>query len=297
MSAMTELGPGSLTWAHYGDLRIILLGPWMVRMHSMWPPLGAAIEQTNNLLDNPMARAARSMNQVIAVVYGRDGAPVLAKTIRDLHRDVAADIAEDSPIDIPPGRYHSMSPDTFYWAHACFFMALIHTIECFGGGCSDAQRRQLFDEHVAWYRLYGVTMRPVPASWDNFVAYWCSQASRLQVTPTTAALLDMRPEGVLGWLARPALAGAAWIADGFTPDVVRAIAHRDWSSADERALYRFGRAVNVGMHLVPARIRWHGAALDALHGKRKGKLADVGSVAVAWSILTSAGILKGLVRR
>ncbi|MCV7081031.1 DUF2236 domain-containing protein, partial [Mycolicibacterium insubricum] len=28
------------------------------------------------------------------------------------------------------------------------------------------------DEHVGWYAMYGMSMRPVPASWEEFQAYW-----------------------------------------------------------------------------------------------------------------------------
>ena len=37
---------------------------------------------------------------------------------------------------------------------------------------TEAQKRQLFDEHVEWYRMYGMSMRPVPASWEEFQVYW-----------------------------------------------------------------------------------------------------------------------------
>lgn len=291
------LGPDTLTWRHYGDLRIILLGPWMVTMHSMWPPLGAAIEQTNNLLYQPMQRAARSMDDVMSVVYGTDAAAQQGRRIRDYHRNVSAEITQDCPIDIEPGRYHSMNPETFYWAHSCFFVALIWSIERFGGGLTEDQCRQLYDEHVRWYAMYGVTMRPVPDTWDDFLIYWDKRCTHLQVTPTTEALLHMRPEGILGLLALPALSGARWIADGCMTDTVRHTAERDWTALDEWVLTRFGNAVNLSMRLVPDRIRWHSAALSAMYGRRKGKLANIASVAVAWSILTTAGALSMITRR
>ena len=44
--------------------------------------------------------------------------------------------------------------------------------ERFCGGLTEAQKRQLFDEHVEWYRMYGMSMRPVPESWEEFQDYW-----------------------------------------------------------------------------------------------------------------------------
>ena len=44
--------------------------------------------------------------------------------------------------------------------------------ERFCGGLTEAQKRQLFDEHVEWYRMYGMSMRPVPKTWEEFQVYW-----------------------------------------------------------------------------------------------------------------------------
>jgi uncharacterized protein (DUF2236 family) len=41
-------------------------------------------------------------------------------------------------------------------------MLIIKTAEYFCGGLTEAEKRQLFDEHVQWYRMYGMSMRPVP---------------------------------------------------------------------------------------------------------------------------------------
>ena len=51
-------------------------------------------------------------------------------------------------------------------------MGTILTAERFGDGLTEAQKRQLFDEHITWYRMYGMSMRPVPETWEDFQAYW-----------------------------------------------------------------------------------------------------------------------------
>src|SRR3546814_16826811 len=51
-------------------------------------------------------------------------------------------------------------------------MGTIVTAENFSGGLTQAQKRQLFTEHIQWYRLYGMSMRPVPATWEAFQEYW-----------------------------------------------------------------------------------------------------------------------------
>ncbi len=51
-------------------------------------------------------------------------------------------------------------------------MGTILTAERFGDGLTEAQKRQLFDEHITWYRMYGMSMRPVPKTWEEFQVYW-----------------------------------------------------------------------------------------------------------------------------
>jgi uncharacterized protein (DUF2236 family) len=287
------LGPDSLTWRYYGDARIILLGTWMVLMHSMWPPLGAAIEQQSDLLNKPIHRAARSMADVMAVVYGRDVAAVAGRRIRDYHRGVSAQIGDDSQVSVPPGFYHSMEPRTFYWAHACFFMAMLFTADKFCDGLSEAQCRQLFDEHVRWYAQYGVTMRPVPSSWDEFLAYWEGMAANLCPTPTTQALLAMSPPGLSGYLAGPALRGARWIAAGCMPDPVRRQLLVSWTGRDERRLRRLGAVVATVSRWLPDRVLLHPIAYAAMHpGHRKGRVSEAASVLCAWTVLAAAAVLR-----
>nr|MDT0523563.1 oxygenase MpaB family protein [Streptomyces sp. DSM 41633] len=60
----------------------------------------------------------------------------------------------------------------FYWAHATFFKSTLLAAEKFAGGLTEADKRQLFDEHITWYRMYGMSMRPVPKTWEKFEQYW-----------------------------------------------------------------------------------------------------------------------------
>ncbi len=77
-------------------------------------------------------------------------------------------------IDARGRKYHALDPDTFYWAHATFFYSLVVSVEWFDGPLPPlADKHRLFDEHVQWYRLYGMSMRPVPPeSWEAFLGYW-----------------------------------------------------------------------------------------------------------------------------
>jgi hypothetical protein len=53
-------------------------------------------------------------------------------------------------------------------------MLIIKVAEYFCGGLTEAEKRQLFDEHVQWYAMYGMSMRP-------------------SLVHTTFSLADLRP--------------------------------------------------------------------------------------------------------
>jgi uncharacterized protein (DUF2236 family) len=161
----TPLGPDSLTWQLFGDWRGLLQGPWAGSMQNMHPQLGAAVEQHSIFFTERMPRLLRSLYPIGGVVFDGDRAPTTGAEVRDYHIGIKG-------VDNQGRRYSALNPDVFYWAHSTFFMGTILTAERFGDGLTDAQKRQLFDEHVTWYRMYGMSMRPVPKTWEEFQAYW-----------------------------------------------------------------------------------------------------------------------------
>ena len=98
-----------------------------------------------------------------------------------------------SAADYAGRRYHALNPETFYWARATFFMLIIKTAEYFCGGLTEAEKRQLFDEHVQWYRMYGMSMRPVPESWEEFCEYWDRKCrEELEINQATLDIFSSR---------------------------------------------------------------------------------------------------------
>ena len=155
------LGPDSLTWKYFGDLRTGMLGVWIGAIQNMYPQLGAGVEDHSILLREPLQRVARSVYPIMGVVYDGDRAAQTGAQIKGFHTTIKG-------VDAQGRRYHALDPETFYWAHATFFMLIIKVAEYFCGGLTEAEKRQLFDEHVQWYRMYGMSMRPVPETWEEF---------------------------------------------------------------------------------------------------------------------------------
>jgi uncharacterized protein (DUF2236 family) len=180
------LGRDSLTWKYFGDLCTGMLGVWIGAIQNMYPELGAGVEHHSIPLREPLQRVARSVYPIMGVVYDGERAAQTGGQMKSYHKTIKG-------IDAEGRRYHALNPETFYWAHATFLMLIIKTAEYFCGGLTEAEKRQLFDEHVRWYRRYGVSMRPVPNTWEEFQAYGDRKCSEeLEFNKATLDIFTIR---------------------------------------------------------------------------------------------------------
>jgi uncharacterized protein (DUF2236 family) len=268
------LGPESLTWKYFGDLRTGMLGVWIGALQNMYPELGAGVEEHSILLREPLQRVTRSVYPIMGVVYDGERAAQTGAQIRGYHNTIKG-------VDAEGHRYHALNPDTFYWAHATFFMLVLKTAEYFCGGLTEAEKRKLFDEHVQWYRMYGMSMRPVPKTWEEFQDYWervCRD--ELELNRATVDIFRMRipkpkyvPLPTMLWdqLFKPLVGAQRWLAAGLFDPVVREKAGMRWTPGDEVLLRLFGKFVEAAFLVVPDEIRLHPRALSA-YRRAAGKL-------------------------
>jgi len=269
------LGPDSLTWRYFGDWRGMLQGLWAGSMQNMHPGLGAGVEQHSRFFEERWERLFRSLYPIGGVVFDGDRARTTAEEVRNYHRNIKG-------VDAKGRRYHALDPETFYWAHATFFMGTVLTADHFMGGITDAQKRQLFTEHIQWYRLYGMSMRPVPQTWEAFQEYW-DHMCRTVLEDNKAArdVLDLSGIGrppFLRWLPEPlwrigrvpVSKGFVWLTVGLYDQPVQDLLGYRWTAVDAWLHRRVGRLVNAVFHLVPERRRKHPRArggLDRVSGR------------------------------
>jgi uncharacterized protein (DUF2236 family) len=265
-SSASPLGPDSLTWKYFGDLRTGMMGVWIGAIQNMYPELGAGVEEHSILLREPLQRVARSVYPIMGVVYDGGRASATGEQIKRYHHTIKG-------VDASGRRYHALNPETFYWAHATFFMLVINVAEYFCGGLTEAEKRQLFEEHVQWYRMYGMSMRPVPKSWEDFQEYWQRVCrDELEINQATLDIFQIRipkpkfvlmPTPVWDQLFKPLVAGQRWIAAGLFEPSVREKAGMRWTPSDEVVLRLFGKLVEIAFLVVPDEIRLHPRALAA----------------------------------
>jgi uncharacterized protein (DUF2236 family) len=273
------LGPDSLTWKIFGDWRGLLIALWAGSMQNMHPELGAGVEEHSRFFAERWQRLFRSLYPIGGVIYDGPRAHQTALEVRGYHNTIKG-------VDKHGRRYHALNPDTYYWAHSTFFVSTILIGDHFMGGLTEAQKRQLFDEHVRWYRMYDMSMRPVPASWEEFQEYWdhmCAEV--LEDNKATRDVLDIREIAkpvALPWLpdfvwklVRPLVArNFVWLTVGLYDPAVRERLGYTWSARDEKLHRLSGRLIDFAFRFVPHDRRYHPRARAGWRRERGEGPAD-----------------------
>jgi uncharacterized protein (DUF2236 family) len=94
------LGPDSLTWKYFGDLRTGMMGVWIGAIQNMYPELGAGVEEHSILLREPLQRVARSVYPIMGVVYDGGRASQTGEQIKQFHHTIKG-------VDASGRRYHA----------------------------------------------------------------------------------------------------------------------------------------------------------------------------------------------
>ncbi|RJQ80451.1 DUF2236 domain-containing protein [Pseudonocardiaceae bacterium YIM PH 21723] len=256
------LGPDSLTWKYFGQWSGLMVGLWAGSMQNMHPGLGAAVEEHSEFFTERWERLLRSLYPITGVVFDGERAPETALKVRGYHNMIKG-------VDKQGRRYHALDPDTFYWAHSTFFYGMVRSAELLHGGVTLEQKRQMFDEHIQWYRLYDMSMRPVPASWEDFERYWdhmCREV--LEINKATLDVLDTRdlprpthwwwlPNAVWPLLRLPVTRFQLWQTNALYDQAIRDKLGWKWTALDERLFRLYGKLHHRVWQLVPHDWRRH----------------------------------------
>jgi uncharacterized protein (DUF2236 family) len=267
--AVRPLGPDSLTWQYFGDLRVILLGLRAGLLQLLHPGLGAGVEQHSVLYHAPWERLFRSVFPIMRVVYNEQEAEKVATGIRNMHRHINGN-------DHHGRAYRALDPSIFFWAHATIFEAMVKMVDVFDHPLTQDEKRRLYEESCRWYRLYGAPYAEMPKTWEEFEAYFdrmCNEV--LEPTPAAARLLEMvnhpeslkqpfLPDAVWRRISPPAMAMAWFLARGTMPPSVRSKMGYAWSPREDRAFRWVALGISRAWPLLPMLLRMNAPARRAL---------------------------------
>jgi uncharacterized protein (DUF2236 family) len=241
-----------------GDSRSLLPGPSAGILQLLHPAIGAAVWEHSDFVRDPFGRVYRSVPQIWATLLAPDR-DQRAKGIRDLHKGIKG-------VDDAGRRYHALDPDVFWWAHATFTWEMFRAVQLFfPWDLDEAGKDDLYAETVEWYEAYGVSTRPVPATYAAFVQRFdeiC--ATELELTPAARHTIDIGaagavdlPGGPIGLdrIARPLVAPVARaVLFGALPSMVRKRFDLPYSTADRLRFRTLAAGLRATSPLVPTSI-------------------------------------------
>jgi uncharacterized protein (DUF2236 family) len=234
----------------------------------MHPQLGAAVEEHSIFFTERWPRLLRSLYPIGGVVFDGDRAPATGAEVREYHVNIKG-------VDAQGRRYHALNPDVFYWAHSTFFVGTLIVADRLCGGISEAEKRQLFNEHVQWYSMYGMSMRPVPKTWEDFQEYWQHMCSNvLEDNRAVRDVLDLAelpkppflpkmPDWMWHQQRKVVAPFFVWFTIGLYDPAVRKLMGYSWSRRDEFLHRRLGKLIGLICGALPKRALMHPRARTA----------------------------------
>lgn len=262
------LGPQSLVWRYFGDNRMYLIGPRPAVLQNMLAELGQGVLDHSVFFDDTAARVKRSLPPIFNTVYGLDDDHP-GTQVRDFHTDIKGEMPDGK-------RYHALDPETYFWAHATFVEQVLYFADTFVKRLSREEKEQIYLESKTWYRRYGVSDRPMPATYDEFERYWDRMLDEIVVAHQTAKYGVGYvtkgfpcPKGVPAWawkLIAPVFNPlAAFLTTGGLPPRARDLLQLPWSERQELRYQHFAafwrsRPVNWIWDRLPMRVRYNGYA-------------------------------------
>ena len=263
------LGPESLVWRYFGDNRMYLIGPRPAVLQNMLAELGQGVLDHSTFFADTAERLKRTIPPIFNTVYGSDDDNEGTR-VRDFHHHVKGDMPDG-------GRYHALDPDTYFWAHATFVEQVLYFADTFVKRLTEAEKDQIYLESKTWYRRYGVSDRPMPATYAEFERYWDRMMDEIVVAhPTARYGVGYVTKGfpcpkavppalwcVIAPVFNPA---AAFLTTGGLPPRARVLLGLPWSEHQEHHYQRFAtlwrsRPVNWVWDHLPMRLRYNGYAL------------------------------------
>ncbi len=257
--------PGSVTWHHASDARIMAASAYALMLQVAHPTVGAGVSEYSNFRAEPWQRLLRTLDFTTVMVYGGpEAAHSMGSRVREMHKHLKGTKPDGE-------RYHALEPDAYAWVHATLADAIVK-------GCANFARpipeERLEDFWLEWKRvgrLLGVRDRDLPGTWAEFGPYFDETvnetlertASVDDVLATLAAPVHppLRGVGPL-WpvLRMPAVRAMRTVTPGLMSDRLRARLGLPWTSAQEREFRAIAAVSRRSGRLMPQSLRQFGPA-------------------------------------
>ena len=237
-----------------------LSGPRALLVMAAHPVAFAGFFAHTGALDEPYQRLARTAQVMDTITFGEAAeAERATRIVRAMHHRVSGELAEPAgrfPAGTP---YRADDPALLLWILSTLVDSALVVYQRYVGSLSHAERDAYWRDYRVIGRLFGLADHEMPATIDDFDAYWRGmlRSDDLFVGDEARALaiqIVLRPPVPL--LARPLLELANQITIGLLPGRVRRMYGLRWDPLRGLAL-RGGAeyAKRILVPLLPDRVR------------------------------------------
>lgn len=256
-----RLGPDSLTWRYFGDLRCHLAGARGGILQLLHPAIGAGVAQHSSFFEDPLVRIERSVPPILGVIYDEDPLAT-ARQIRGFHTHIKGNDEKGRP-------YHALRRQTFWWGHATIFELFLRGTDLFVGRLRAEDKERLYQESLVWWRLYGMGDVGVPPDRPSFrrrfyevcrdeLEMTAAAARALEIAQSDGAPMPTWVPGALRPVARPGMRHLGRLFSvGTLPRAVRTRFGVRWTVRDELELQAVALELRTAGRFIPASARLH----------------------------------------
>lgn len=205
-------------WSVTGERALALGGPAAILLQVAHPLVAEGVSVHSEYAAGPAKRLLGTLQAFLTITFGdTEQARAMARHVGGRHAQVRGTTRTGVPGTPAGTAYRAADPHLALWVHA----TLVHTgldvaDRYLGRPLSPAARERHWQESKPFARMFGVTRSALPATADDFEAYWRRSVADLVVTDDARAIA----RDLLSVRTSPPLPGVAALARSITADLL-----------------------------------------------------------------------------
>lgn len=268
-------GPASMSWRINREIALLAGGGRAALLQLAHPYVAHAIEQHSPTKTDPQGRFLRTFSSVFTMLFGDVAATVdTARRVHRIHSVIEGPITTPSARFAAGHNYAANNADALLWVFATLVDTVVKTYSLLVAPLTPAERERYYGEAKRFGMLFGLSRDNLPPDFAAFQRYMNDmlESDVLSVSPfardLSGFLLDT-PAPAL----KPIMRGYRMFTSGLLPHRLREQYELPVGAAQQIAFWLEVRAAKTAISVLPARLRYYPAYIDALR-RLEGKGPD-----------------------
>lgn len=264
-------GPKTASWRIGREAALFLGGGRAALLQLAHPFVAHAIEQHSRTKIDLAGRFQRTFTYVYSMIFGDIGHAIRsARRVHAFHQTVRGEITED----VGPFRhgtpYQANDEDALLWVHATLVDTALRVYDLCVRPLTVREKEEYWLESHRFARLFGISDRVLPKSWDDFCAYFDGMLASSVITAGRPAremahFLLQPPRPVLA----PAMQAYRIVTAGLLPPRLRREFGLPFGLPEKVAYKALIASARPAYRVLPRRLRYVPAYVEA-----RGRLID-----------------------